>query len=147
MSPANYVVDASVGAMLYLHEEFSLRARALFAGLAAEAQAHLYVPDLFYIEMANVLLKAVRRGRCAPDDAIGAIADLCSLALLAVRTSVLAEAGLRIAQAKGLSAYDACYVALSDRVGVPLVTADQRLVLALAGTPHRVQWLGDIRVE
>lgn len=144
MTPANYVVDASVGTMLYLNEEHSLRARTLFSALVAQPQTRLYVPDLFYIEMANVLLKAVRTGRCARDAAAASIVDLCSLSLLSVQTQSLAGAALGIAQAKGISAYDACYVALSDRVRVPLVTADQRLVNMLAGTSHRIQWLGNM---
>jgi len=144
MSPPNYVVDASVGTMLYLNEEHSLRARTIFSGLTAQPQTRLYVPDLFYIEMANVLLKAVRRGRSDREDAAAAIVDLCALSLMTVQTQSLVGAALGIALAKGISAYDACYIALSDRLGVPFVTADQRLVNILGGSSHEVLWLGNM---
>jgi predicted nucleic acid-binding protein len=41
-----------------------------------------------------------------------------------------------------VTAYDACYVALAARLGVPLVTADQKLVQRLAGTALAPVWLG-----
>ena len=56
-SPLCYVVDASVGIKLFVEEEFSEQAHALFSCLAADPPAELYVPDLFYIECTNILLK------------------------------------------------------------------------------------------
>ena len=47
--PVCYVVDASVGIKLFVDEEFSEQAHALFSHLAADPSAELYVPDLFYI--------------------------------------------------------------------------------------------------
>ncbi len=51
---------------------------------------------------------------------------------------------LRLAYQHGISAYDATYVALSEARGLPLVTADARLVRALAGTAHDVRLLDDM---
>ena len=147
MSQARYVVDASVGVMLYLKEPLSSRAVDFFRGLKGEVPFLLHVPDFFYVEVAHVLLKAIRGGKVDPHEAAIAIADLCSLAIVPVPSSELAEDALAVAQESGTSAYDACYVALSDRVDAPLVTADKRLVNALAGSPHRVQWLGDVQAE
>jgi len=42
-----------------------------------------------------------------------------------------------------ITAYDAAYVALSERLSLPLVTADERLVQHLAGTGLDVRFLGD----
>jgi predicted nucleic acid-binding protein len=147
MSATNYVVDASVGAMLFVSEDLSDRAHELMDGLATEAPPRLHVPDLFYIEVANVLLKALRRGRLAPAEARRAISDLGSLRILVTPTSDLVRDSLEIAQEMGISAYDACYVALSDRVGIPLLTADMRLARILARSSHRVRCLADSGVE
>ena len=48
---------------------------------------------------------------------------------------------LQLAVAHGMTAYDACYVALAQRNGIPLVTADEKLVRLLAGTPYLVEAL------
>jgi len=55
------VVDASVGIKLFLVEKFSDGVDQLFEQLAAEPPARFYVPDLFFVECANVLWKYVFR--------------------------------------------------------------------------------------
>ena len=44
------VVDASVGIKLFLVEDLSEQADALFDHLADQPPARFYVPDLFFIE-------------------------------------------------------------------------------------------------
>ena len=56
MTAQTWVVDASVGAMLFLPESLSGAAHHVFDMLSAEPSASLHVPDLFYVEVANVLL-------------------------------------------------------------------------------------------
>jgi len=53
--PLAYVVDASVAIKLFVDEQFSERADALFAHLASDPPIHLYVPDLLFVECANIL--------------------------------------------------------------------------------------------
>jgi predicted nucleic acid-binding protein len=48
------------------------------------------------------------------------------------------EEALDIALAQSMSTYDACYVALAHRLGLPLITADETLVHKLASTPYVV---------
>jgi hypothetical protein len=55
-----YVLDASVGIKLFIDEEFSDKVQRLFSGLAEDPEAEIYVPDLYYIECANILLKYTR---------------------------------------------------------------------------------------
>jgi len=59
---------------------------------------------------------------------------------------LIAEA-LTIALAHDITAYDACYVALAQLAGVPLITADEALVRKLAGTAYDVGWLGDVSLS
>ena len=54
----SFVVDASVAVKLALPEALSDRAETLFGLLTTDPPVRLFVPDLFYIESANVFWKA-----------------------------------------------------------------------------------------
>jgi predicted nucleic acid-binding protein len=137
------VVDASVGIKLLLAEPLSDRADRLFGHLYDAIPARFYVPDLFFVECTNVLWKYVRRFGYPSDAARQDVADLVRLPLQVASTAALAEAALSLAIAHEIAAYDAAYVALSQRLSLPLVTADERLSRRLAGTGLDVRLLGD----
>ena len=100
----DWVVDASVGIKLFVAEELSEVADTLFARLAAQPPTRLYVPDLFYIECANILWKYVQRFGYPVENARQDVADLTALSLVTVSTADLLgpaleeflEAALRI---------------------------------------------------
>ena len=134
------VVDASVGVKLFVEEPLSDHACRLFESLAADPLAALYVPDLFYIECANILWKYTRRFSRPLEDSLADLADLGCLALRCVSTADLMEDSLDLAVETGLTAYDACYAVLARRLNVPLVGADSKLCQAISWAI----WLGDI---
>jgi predicted nucleic acid-binding protein len=140
--PFDCVVDASVSIKLFIAEPLSNEAHALFAHLAAEPPARFHVPDLFYIECTNILWKYVRRLGLAAEDARLYVEQLGQLALRSTPAAGLAANALEITLAYDITAYDAAYVALSARLGFPLITADERLVRALAAAPFDLRWLG-----
>jgi predicted nucleic acid-binding protein len=137
-APVACVVDASVGIKLVITEALSSKAHDLFAHLARDPAARFHVPDLFDIECANILWKQIQRFGYPLADAQRNLATLAALALQRIPVTTLAADALAIAAAWGTSAYDGCYVAASQRLGVPLITADTRLVARLAGSPFRV---------
>lgn len=137
------VVDASVGIKLFLDEPLSERADALFDHLSDDPPALLHVPDLFFIECANILWKYVQYHGYPQEDALLDVIDLGGLNLRAVPTQELIEAALPIALNLGITAYDASYVALSQKLDLPLVTADEPLARRLAGSEFDVRWLGN----
>ena len=105
-------------------------------------RSSFYVPDLFYIECANILWKYVQRAGLPPETATAFMADLGTLALSRTPTAELAEDALALALAHHITAYDAAYVALAARLGLPLVTADARLAAAMPGSVCEVRLLG-----
>lgn len=141
-TPLAYVVDASVGIKLFIDEEFSRQADALFVLLTIDPPARLHVPDLFFIECANILWKHVRRYNYPVEKARDDLDVLYSLALHRTSTYSLLRMAFAIAIDQGITAYDASYVALAHHLGVPLVTADQRLVQRLAATVYVVHGIG-----
>jgi predicted nucleic acid-binding protein len=139
--PIRCVVDASVAIKLFIEQEGSAQAEILFGKLATDADTELYVPELFYAECANVLWQYVRRANYPADEAKASLAKLKRLSLKRVGVPELVSEALDIAIAQTISAYDACYVELADRVKLPLVTADQKLFRALQGTPYQIALL------
>lgn len=129
---ARYVVDASVGIKLFLPEEHSRDVQELFRAALISDEDSLYVPDLFFVECANVLWKKVRRGEYPESLAIHNLARLQAMELPTTPTSQLVDRALELACLHGTSVYDACYAALAERLDLPLLTADVRLVTLLS---------------
>ena len=142
-SPFDCIVDASVGIKLFLVEPLSERVDMLFDHLADTLPARFYVPDLFFIECANILWKYVRRFGYPPEAARQDVADLVRLPVQPVSTAVLVEPALSYAIDWQITAYDATYVALADRLALPLITADEALVRKSAGSGADVRFVGD----
>jgi len=130
-TPVRCVVDASVGIKLFVEEEYSEKVQDLFARLTNESPAELYVPDLFYIECANILLKYTRRFKRPIEDSQADLADLNELALKPTSTADLMEEALTLANESNLTAYDACYAVLAKKLALPLVTADELMAKAI----------------
>jgi predicted nucleic acid-binding protein len=142
-SSYNCVVDASVGIKLFLVEPLSDRVDALFDHLTDALPTSLYVPDLFFVECANILWKYVRRFGYAAEAARQDAADLGRLPLRSVPTAALIEPALLLAMTCEITAYDATYAALAERLSLPLVTADEGLVRKLAGASVDVRFIGE----
>lgn len=141
--PLRFVVDASVGIKLFVEEEFSERANFLFSHLAADPPAELFIPDLFYIECTNILLKYTRRFGRSLADSQADIADIKLLSLKTTSTMELIEDALLLASEKNLTAYDACYAVLAQKLDIPLITADEPLARAI----RNAIFLGDFDIQ
>ena len=136
-----WVVDASVGIQLFINGPVSDAAHSLFAHLADEPPVRLHVPDLFYIEVANVLWKYVRWQGLAVEQAQDYLHQLARLDLQTTSTALLMTDALGQAAVFNITAYDACYLALAQRISLPLVTADTKLAKTVADS-DLVQLLG-----
>ena len=147
MTNLHYVVDASVAIKLFVEQPMTDPAIALFSLLVIDPMSGLYVPDLFFVECANVLWQYVRRTPYPVEQARQSMVRLKQFALKVTPTGDLVSVALDLAIAHRISAYDACYLALAQRLEIELVTADQKLVQTLAGTPYRVRSLNRWTVE
>jgi len=135
------VVDANVVLKLYQRQPGSEQAAALFTRLAVDGLARCFVPDLLYAECANAFAQYVRILGQAAATAQRDMARLHALALHRIPTADLAAQALDIALKHRVSGYDACYVALAERVKAPLITADEKLVRNMAGKEYQVHSL------
>ncbi len=134
-----------MGIKWFIPDRLTPKVYQLFAHLAIP-KTEFFIPDLFYIETANIFWKYVRAGLYAAADVPADLATLKTFPLQAVSMAELMEEAVNIAIAYGISAYDASYVALSHRVSSPLLTLDQRLVNTLATAPYDVRLFTDFSI-
>jgi predicted nucleic acid-binding protein len=138
------VVDASVGIKLFLDEEGSETAERVFSQLADNPPAKLYVPDLFFVECANILWKYARQFGYPFESARQDVLDLQAFRLRTISTADLLTVALDLAHAHILTAYDACYAALAQELNLPLITADGPLVRKLVNSETDARLLSTI---
>jgi predicted nucleic acid-binding protein len=137
------VLDASVAAKWFLPSAGEPLAEEALTLLRryTDGEIQLTVPDLFWAEFGNILWKAVRTGRLPQKSAAEALTAMLRHGLMTVSGRELAEDALAIALSTGRTVHDAMYLALAVQRDSTLITADERLVNALA-THWPVKWLG-----
>jgi predicted nucleic acid-binding protein len=135
------VVDASVVIKLFFEEEHSEAADRCFR----QAQ-ELLVPDLIWAEVANVIWKRHRRGHISKENAAEIARLILSLPLRICASSDLLADALELAMQLDRTVYDSLYLALAVKTGSVMVSADRRLVHALAGTAlaGHIVWIGEL---
>ena len=124
----NVVVDASVVIKWVVPEAGTIDALALLE------RHSLCAPDLVVAECANILWKKVTRGELEREEAEAAARLLEASALETRGTRHLLGRATSLAVSLGHPAYDCLYLALAQELGLPFVTADERLVRKLAST-------------
>ncbi|MDZ8051750.1 MAG: type II toxin-antitoxin system VapC family toxin [Aulosira sp. ZfuVER01] len=145
MTTLRCVLDVSVCIKHFVPDPISSKVDQLLSHVA-NSQNQFFVPDLFYIESANVLWKYIRAGLYPTAKVTADLATLKSLQLHVVSTADLMVDAVTIALTYGISAYDASYVALSQQVSATLLTLDGKLVRALANSSYDVCSFNDFAV-
>lgn len=121
-----FVIDNSV-VMSWCFEDEANKYGDSVLGRLEESRA--IVPSIWPLEVGNVLLVAERRKRLSEADSIRFIALLCDLSILVEQepvTRVLGEI-VALARKNSISTYDASYLDLAMRKGLPLATLDNAL--------------------
>jgi predicted nucleic acid-binding protein len=123
------LVDTSV-LIKWFHSEGESElpaARALLSGhLAGDVSAHLL--DLALYEVGNVLVRTLTWPPEAVADQLDDLVTICGTPLV-MHQDWLRDAA-ELADRHTLTFYDACWASAARGVGIPLVSADQRLLAA-----------------
>jgi predicted nucleic acid-binding protein len=122
----SFVLDTSVTMAWCFENEatpYSAHVLDLLEGDAAVA------PSIWPLEVVNVIRNAERRQRLSPADAARFLGLVSGLDITVETTSLERAAGsvLDLARAHGLTSYDASFLDLAMREGLPLATLDARL--------------------
>jgi predicted nucleic acid-binding protein len=137
------IVDANVAVkwcLPSLREELVTEAEELLAASRRD-EVQFLVPDLFWVELANALWKAVRRNEISSDNAAAAMSFLRDLDIATAPSVDIVPQALDLAISYGRTVYDSLYVALAIQSKSEMITADERLANALAAR-FPVKWLG-----
>ncbi len=127
-----YVLDNSVAMRWLLLSQKKVDQAYADKVLQSMVDSEALVPHLWHLEAANVLLGAEKRGELTVGEVEGFIVQLESLPIQ-VDPLTAQQAFSRIiglSRAYKLSSYDASYLELAIREGLPLATLDKDLVKA-----------------
>jgi predicted nucleic acid-binding protein len=117
------VIDASVALAWCFRDERTENTAKLLERVQTDAAA---VPNLWHLEVANVLALAERRRRITPAESTELIALLEALEIVVDEETPSHALGrvLDLAREERLTAYDAAYLELAMRLGLPLASKD-----------------------
>jgi predicted nucleic acid-binding protein len=136
-----YIIDSGVIIKWFVDEPLMAQARAILNAFR-NGDLVIYVPDLMYAEIGNILWKKQRFQGLRPERAQAILETIMDTAFAVVPTATLFEDAYKIAVTHGRTMYDSLYVALGQREDCPFVTADEKLFNALLAAFPTVQWLG-----
>ena len=125
------VVDASVAVKWLVEEEGSDTAELLI-----HPRHELFAPRLMASEVGNALWRKVRTGELERSRAGTLAAAISEMAVHWMDDEDVSADAVRLSLALERPVYDCAYLALANRIGATLVTADTKFANALANTEH-----------
>jgi predicted nucleic acid-binding protein len=126
-----YVLDSCVAVKWFLAEPDSPKAVQLLDEY--NRQMHdLLAPNVFPVEVAHALTRAERRGLIQPIEGSQYLSDLLAYLPTLHSSLTLLPRAYEISSQARIGVYDCLYVALAEREGCNLLTADARLLNALS---------------
>ena len=126
---STFVLDCSIAAAWLFEDEASPETDNLLERLREDGAL---VPTLWHLEVGNVLIQAEKRGRLTAAQISVRLELLANLPIVTdTETSPRAfREILTLARSQALTTYDAAYLELAIRCGVPLATQDKSCVRA-----------------
>jgi predicted nucleic acid-binding protein len=122
-----YIIDSSVAFKWVVPETHSDKAERLRDALHKGID-QLLAPDVFSLELAHALTRAERQGRIPVGQAGVLWADVMIAPPPLFPSGPLISRAIAVSSVERIGVYDCLYVALAEREGCELVTADDRLV-------------------
>ena len=129
-----YVLDASIGLKWCLPESDATQALRLRDEFV-HGRHELIAPDVFSVEIAHALSKALRQRRITREQAEVFYADILLTPPRLVASLPLLDRAYELALDLRARVYDCLYLALAEEHGCLFITADTRAVSGFQGFP------------
>lgn len=137
------VIDASVVLKWYLaDEEYGQKAIGLLEKYISN-ELDFLAPSLLEYEVMNGLVIAQKRGRVDKEKIVAAIDGFINLEIKLKNISSSYTNVLHYCTVYTCSVYDASYLAVSEKEGISLITADERLYHMVKKDLKWIKWIGD----
>jgi predicted nucleic acid-binding protein len=123
------IIDSSIAIAWCFPDENDDYSQSVLDAIATEPA---FVPDLWHLEVANTLVVGERRKRSTQVETVAWMGFLTALPITVdeeTKTHAFTDT-THLARANNLSAYDAAYLELAMRRGLPLATLDEKLKTA-----------------
>lgn len=124
-----FVLDCSVAAAWLFEDEANTQTDNLLMRLKNDGA---FIPNLWHLEVGNVLIQAEKRGRITAPQVL---VRLELLGRLPITTDIETTRNtfrkiMTLARSQELTTYDAAYLELATRKNIPLATQDKALIRA-----------------
>jgi predicted nucleic acid-binding protein len=123
------VIDSSIALAWCFTDEQDAYSQSVLDALESQPA---FVPDLWHLEVANTLLVGERRKRSTQADTVQWLSFLAALPITVDEETKAHAFGdtVSLGRSHNLSSYDAAYLELAMRRGLPLATLDEKLKTA-----------------
>jgi predicted nucleic acid-binding protein len=126
------VLDSSIGVKTIIPEHDSAKAWQLQSD-RRKGIHELLAPDLYLLEVSNILISAHRSGKVAVQDLPFTYLEMFRQQPVISPVTTYLPNAFKIASQIRVSVYDAIYLAMSQQESCLLITADQKLINAAPG--------------
>ena len=121
-----FVLDCSLTMSWFFPDEITEYSESIMDALL---NGEAVVPHIWFYEVTNTLQVGERKKRLQRSESIGILERLQQLSIILdnTKTNTIMPELLSLAGKYKLSAYDAAYIELSLRLGLPLATCDKQM--------------------
>lgn len=123
-----FILDCSVAIAWCFEDETTAYTESVLNSLK---ETTAIVPKLWYIEAANVLLMAQKRGRINDNGIFHFLSLLEKLPIMPNTNDISVVDLIMLSQRYQLTSYDGCYLNLCLQHNLPLATLDKKLITAV----------------
>jgi predicted nucleic acid-binding protein len=137
------VVDASVALKWQFRDELETEQAIQMLTDFINGRIELISPTLFAYEVVSAVNIAVIKERLSEKEGLDTINDILSIGVNLINFAGFIERTFRFARIYNRSVYDCAYLALAEKEGCKIYTADKRLFNALKDRIKFIRWVGD----